>query len=673
MAYAVVAVVSVIAAGAYSTFTVPASVEGFSLVGNEFYPDFKDPRSATSLRLAAFDAESAKQNVFMIEQKDGEWVIPSHFDYPADARERLNKTGNSVIGIKRGPQKATRESEHKDLGVLDPMEEEITEFEGRGKRITMKDAKGDVLVDYIIGKKFKDDGELYYVRAPGENEVYLAEVDVDVSTKFSDWIKDDLLELNGGDLRELTVNKFSVDERRGTITGQEVNILKRDKSFDPWTLDGLKEETEELKKTEIDGMVTALDDLKILAVRPKPEGLNPDLTVKPGMSQGLARFLEVELRSKGFFISGGEKARLLANEGNLQAATDAGVVYTLNFGEIFSGSEEEIQFGSDKTKDAESGDEEAKEGEEAVAEPVDDTKQSRYLFVTAAFDPKYLGDKPTKPEEPKRPEGLKDDEEAKEADGEKKEDDEAQADAGSKSKEEDEAAQKAAEEQTKLKAEWQAAQSKYKSDLRTYETDVKDYEKKIADGKKKVDDLNHRFGAWYYVISGGSFETLRLARADLVKPKEQEKPEEAKQPAPNLPDAGGKQPEPAKAAGGEPKGDKPEEPKAAKPSDPKGTENEPVAKSKPAGAPKNSAGEPKQPEPKKPDNAAKDNAAKDNAAKDNAAKDNGKKGDGKTPAKPAEAARTEPAPSKAEDKPAKSEPAKKDDPPKKQEDGKEKE
>ncbi len=649
MAYGVVAVVSVIAAGAYSTVTAPSSVEGFSLVGNEFYPDFTDPRSATSLRLAAFDAESAKQNVFMIEQKDGEWVIPSHFDYPADARERLNKTGNSVIGIKRGPQKATRESEHKDLGVLDPMEEEITEFEGRGKRITMKNAKGDVLVDYIIGKKFKDDGDLYYVRAPGENEVYLAEIDVDVSTKFSDWIKDDLLELNGGDLRELTVNKFSIDEQRGTITGQEVNVLKRDKSFDPWKLDGLKEDSEELKKTEIDGMVTALDDLKILAVRPKPEGLNPDLTVKPGMSQGLARFLEIELRSKGFFISGGEKARLLANEGNLQAATEAGVVYTLNFGEIFSGSEEEIQFGSDKTKDEESGDEKAKDGEETKAELLDDTKQSRYLFVTAAFDPKYLGEKPSKPEEPKRPEGLKEDVEAKEADGEKEEgDDAAKADADTKSKEEDEAARKAAEEQKKLKAEWDTAQSKYQSDLLTYEADLKDYDKKIADGKKKVDDLNHRFGAWYYVISGGSFETLRLARTDLVKPKE-EKPEDAKQPA--LPGTA-KQPEPAKPAAGEPKSSQPKEPKAAKPSDPKDDGADAAAKSKPADDQPKSAEEPKPVEPKKP------------------AKDDSKTS--KTAAKPAEAAKTESAAPKAEDKPARPEPAKQDDPPKAKEDGKKK-
>ena len=55
--------------------------------------------------------------------------------------------------------------------------------------------------------------------------------------------------------------------------------------------------------------------------------------------------------------------------------------------------------------------------------------------------------------------------------------------------------------------------------MATFETDTKDYEKKIKDGAKVVADANLRFGNWYYVIDGESFEGLKLSRKDLVKQK----------------------------------------------------------------------------------------------------------------------------------------------------------
>jgi hypothetical protein len=42
---------------------------------------------------------------------------------------------------------------------------------------------------------------------------------------------------------------------------------------------------------------------------------------------------------------------------------------------------------------------------------------------------------------------------------------------------------------------------------------------RVESGRKRADELNARFGKWYYVISGESFDKLRLRRADLVRDK----------------------------------------------------------------------------------------------------------------------------------------------------------
>ncbi len=49
----------------------------------------------------------------------------------------------------------------------------------------------------------------------------------------------------------------------------------------------------------------------------------------------------------------------------------------------------------------------------------------------------------------------------------------------------------------------------------TYEA----WKTKIADGERIIESLNERFAAWYYVISGDSFDKIHLKRRDLVTKK----------------------------------------------------------------------------------------------------------------------------------------------------------
>jgi hypothetical protein len=382
-------------------------------IGKPFYPDF-NATEATSIRVAAFDEGKAEPKSFAVTFQNGKWTIPSHHNYPADGADRLAETATSFKGIKREELAIGGDTEqsHEQLGVVDPLDEKQANLKGRGQRITI--TKGDdPLVDLVIGKQVKDRPGYYYVRMPKENSTYVAKLSLNLSTKFSDWIETDLLKLNRDDLREIVIDHSTIDEVARRLVEGEIDTLTRDKTADPWKLDGLDEAKEELDTSKINTMLGALDDLKLVGVRPKPKGLGPDLSIdREYVKHPLQlQMLQEDLAARGYIISKGrnDDLHLYPNAGELVAATNKGVVYTLKFGEVFTGDESEIEVGGgkedakqdgDKTGDAKKdGDKDDKDKDKADA----GKQPSRYLFITTHFDEKYLGPAPVEPE---RPEGL---------------------------------------------------------------------------------------------------------------------------------------------------------------------------------------------------------------------------------------------------------------------------
>lgn len=574
LAFVIVAAASAALAGGIHYATRPAPITEAADIGKEFYPEFQNSNDAKSLRLVAFDEDTATYKEFAVEFKDGLWRIPSHHNYPADAEDRLANTAASVIGIKKEGLIGRRESEWERLGVIDPLDESSPSLKGRGQRITLTKEDGSVLCDLIIGKKItsspgqEESEDRYYVRDPKDKSTYVAKVKIDLSTKFGDWIESDVLKTQRDELKEIVVDKYTIQEApEPRITGQEVSKLTRDKSFDPWKLEGLKEETEEVATDKVNEMVGALDELKIVGVRPKPPGLTADLKVdrKVVQDQMQLNLLIGDMQNRGFSVVAGDDGnpKLVASDGELTAFTDKGVVYDLRFGAIFSGRESDIEVGfatDEKGKEGAAADDKtasedkpADENEKAAAgeaKPADDpaakgdekpeegkeSRRSRYLLVSTRFDDKYIGPKPTKPEEPQKPAEAPTETPAEQPAG--------QTEGGGAQPTEQPAEQPgaqpadqpapqpaadapqdpaAAEQPAKPdpQAEYEAAKQKYDEDLKKYEEDLKAYEDKIKQGKETVEKLNRRFGEWYYVISADSFDKLHLGRADLVKPKEQ--------------------------------------------------------------------------------------------------------------------------------------------------------
>ena len=116
--------------------------------------------------------------------------------------------------------------------------------------MALKNSSGSSLAELIIGKEVKDVSGLRYVRKPGENTVYMAELENvnNVSTKFVDWVEKDFLDLDKWDVKRVTLDNYDVNIAQGKInrTGPP-NVLDYDSS--EWKLSGKPlADTEELDK-----------------------------------------------------------------------------------------------------------------------------------------------------------------------------------------------------------------------------------------------------------------------------------------------------------------------------------------------------------------------------------------------------------------------------------------
>jgi hypothetical protein len=555
--FVIAAAVMVALASATHFMTQPKPLEGYGRVGESFFPDL-DPSEATALQLISYNEDTATIRDFSVKKQDGVWTLPSYYNYPADGEDQLAKTTTSLVGIKRGALVSRSAADHERFGVIDPMGKEDSSLKGRGQRlIIFKDDQISV-ADLIIGKEVPDRSGEHYVRVKDETDTWICTLDVELSTKFGDWVEADLLKMERDDLTKLEAVSTVVGPEG--VSQKQEGVLTREKSADPWALDGLNEETEEVNTSDIGTMVTTLDNLKLTGIRRRPRSPIPgvdgplllnDLTFNvpeqlrnnPDVDRQLEAAVQQELSENGFLMyrdpeSG--RRRLLSQGGELIAATNEGVEYHLHFGSSFTGTEEEIEIGKSSSKDGDA-EEEAEEEKPAGPEEADgnadeekadeedsdepETTESRYLFVRAVFNEALLGEKPVEPVKPVPPEGVEVDDNGDVVEPEAAKTDE-KADAVEEKKADDDKAddsEKAEEEEApKLTPVeiYKKEIAQYRTDVKTYESDLNGHEQKVKDGQEAVDLLNERFADWYYVISAEDFGKLRLSRDQLVKEKE---------------------------------------------------------------------------------------------------------------------------------------------------------
>jgi len=460
--------------------------------GELFFPDFagaleEDPLAARVLEVVEYNEDTAEISPFQIQLEEGEWTIPSHHGYPADAEEKLVELAAQIAQLKKQAIRSDRASDHEELGVLDPLDDSITTLQGRGTRVTLRDRPGgQALVDLIIGRSVPDREGLRYVREPGRNRVYTAEVDLDLSTRFADWIDTDLLDVTVADVRELTYDTRKINPDRRTIDGAflyepsdpiELTKVETDDGSATWRLDGL-EPPLEVDRDKVGDVIRAIDGLRIVGVRPLPTSLNAKLR---------------SLVSKGFYPSA--NGELLSNEGGVSVATDDGLVRTLRFGEIIIASGEELTAGVGEDKAPSAEDEQGTDDAGEEENDGDVQTENRYLYVDVQFDPALL--------EIEEPDRFPTDVFARPKDDPKR-----------------------------IEAERKNAEK-----LQEYE---EERQRMIAEGEERAAELREEFEKWYYVVPGDDFRKIAISREDFITtPGEEEaedgQPASPRNPTPNNP------------------------------------------------------------------------------------------------------------------------------------------
>lgn len=392
------------ALGAYMMRPVEIPPAAFEDTGEPLFPDFVDPNVATHLEVREYDDEAAQLTRFSVKLEPsptgGQWVIPSHNNYPADGTEQMGKAAASFIGVKKDVVRSDAASDHAEFGVIDP--EDPGAAKGtRGRRVTIKDESGTTLVDVIIGRDLPDRQGFKFIRYPGQNRVYAVQIDPKVSTKFTDWIEDDLLKMESDDIVAVLSNSYSVDDVTDPESGKIITKLVNDEPYyfelqdgaigadgqpmsewalvappafgpdgeriDPATYTGeppLPEaqpipEGKALNPTKVKQIVGAADRMKIVGVRPRSQRLDP-----------------FEMQAKGFFLIG-ERApySLLADQGEVRLFSRDGVVYSLFFGEVTYATGEALSAGG--------------EDEQPTEEQGDNSRANRYMFVNVSYDPRH--------------------------------------------------------------------------------------------------------------------------------------------------------------------------------------------------------------------------------------------------------------------------------------------
>ncbi len=376
--------------------------DGESAVGQVLFEKLTNPKEINSMEILHVDSGVTAGGAisdFKVARIDDRWVIPSHQKYPADAEDQMANAANALIGVKTISVASDVASDHEIFGVLEPDPKKTSSAdEGVGTLVVMKDDKGKDLAKLIIGKKVADTEDQRFVRRPGQDRVYTASVDEDAfSTKFEDWIEEDLLDLSPSAIRKLVIRDYSVQAginmagqlQPAKFTQRLDMTLDWDQDDSKWKVNRIQEnrnsrmvdtqllDDEELNTTKLNDMKNALDDLKIVDVERKPKGVGADLQANDELLKSPADCQN--LAQRGFFpaMMNGQ-LDLISSDGEIVIGTEDAVEYVLRFGDVAG-----------------------------VSGEGDESKLNRFLFVTARLDEPALlpPELEQLPELPELPEG----------------------------------------------------------------------------------------------------------------------------------------------------------------------------------------------------------------------------------------------------------------------------
>lgn len=495
------------------------------------FPALTDAEKAASLEIIRYDDELATLYPFKVVKSGGVWVLPSHQNYPADAKDQLAAAATELVDLKALDVVSERAADHEIYGVIEPDQEKIKPgMTGIGQLIEIRDLSGSKIARLVVGKEDKQAGvgggsrRLRFVRKAGQDPVYRVELDTSkFTTQFGDWIEKDLLKLTPWDVRSVELDNYTLAavESDGRLEvrqqrNEKIQLAYNDKESS-WQLASLEtfpnkdssepvseelKDNEEIDSTKLNDLRNALGDLQIIDVARKPAGLSADLKAAESFVNDVEAVSS--LQQRGFLPL--PSGAILSTEGQTVIGMKDGVEYILRFGA-----------GTTVTEAGEAG-----VGEDGDAAEESAETAARYLLVMAQFNEGLL-EKPELTELPSLPgEDKKDADSGEQSEDQKGEGEKAEKEASSDEKESADPDVTAAD-LLKQADEAEAAMQKAIEARRQVERENRrkqeSFDEKVVDGKKRVEELNGRFADWYYIVSDEEFEKIHLNREAVIKAK----------------------------------------------------------------------------------------------------------------------------------------------------------
>lgn len=457
---------------------------------------------AVELKITTYDNTTARLKSFSVKRDGtGQWVIPSHNNYPADAEEQMASAAAAFSTLEVKEVIDVENGAHQDYHVVEPNSETLdVGTDGVGTLLTVTDEEGKSY-SLIIGAqviKGADAGidprmqQSYYAARKLESDtVFTVDLNMDIfEADFSKWIDTNLLGLNGLDIRQLAIQDYFISlnpEGSPIMLRNSNSSLLLDEVDLIWKLDNMVQydqntqepftieltDNEEINLDRINTLQSALENLTIKGVMRKPTILRPDLKITP---EAIADEKTSEtLTQLGLF---GDPNTTIDNlmdlksaNGEIHISLKTGIKYTLHFGEVDSnsGAEDSVR---------------------------------RYLFVTTSFQPnmipvpEYASLPEVTPTPPKPEDGCQDEEPI----------------TPSESPEELKQPALTPEQLAELKETIERDNARLKEE----------YESQLTAAQNSVRLLNSRFADWFYLIDEITFNKIHLANNDLIKAKSSE-------------------------------------------------------------------------------------------------------------------------------------------------------
>lgn len=439
-----------------------------------FFPAFTNPADCREIQVEEANPKSGAVSRFNVKFTDKGWIIPSHQNFPVDKQNQVAEIAGQFIGLKKEQIVSESAADHDKYGLNAP--DSQSPADSRGRLIEFKDATGQTLAKFIVGRQPEEAYGKRYVRLPESPRCYQVTLNLTLSTKFQDWVQTDILELGAQQIKGITLNNYRIQGGflSANVSARETLVLSRqDKD---WLLEGLNSETEELDTEKLKSSVLrTIDLLKIYDVQPRIEDLRkfieegkirptPDSTSQAFVESSFLHFANGFWRGDPKPGAADPRPCLMGEEGEIRVHHEDALRYTLRFGKPVMRQDVDHDTGT--------------------------TSEKEYIHLMVVVD--YDASLSPEPTLPPKPEDYvaREERDAVDAEGNPK----------------------YPNEQKKRSADWDKANN-------TLEADKKKWKTTLENAEKKAQRLNERYAGWIYLVPADEFRQIRLNRADLVRAK----------------------------------------------------------------------------------------------------------------------------------------------------------